>query len=218
MTILLVNNYLREPERKLRRCLEVLSALTDERVEVIRFHDIRPGFRPSDDVKAIVLSGSEAYLSRPEDRPFFVGVLELIRNAEVPVLGICFGHQLIGLAFGAEVVSVGRTLKDPKEVVVEEPDDIFASWKRGDKLLVAERHSDEVAQLPEGFVRLAWSDYCAIEAMRHVERPIYGVQFHPERRPAEWPPDKPWDGLRVIRNFLSVAGVAVRPAWDAKGT
>ena len=210
MTVLLINNYVREADRKIKRYLKALGALTDEEVEVVRFCDVRPDMELPGDVKAVILSGSEAYLSRLEDRLFFEDVLAFIRGADVPLLGICFGHQLIALAFGAEVISMRQALTEPKEVVVEEPDDIFSSWRRGDKLLVAEWHSDEVAGLPEGFVRLASSDYCSIEAMKHVERPVYGVQFHPERRPADWPSGEPWHGLYVLYNFLNLSEVAAR--------
>ena len=210
MAVLLINNYVREADRKIKRYLEALKALTDERIDVMRFCDVKPDMELPKDVKAIILSGSEAYLSRLEDRLFFEDLLAFIRKANTPLLGICFGHQLIALAFGAEVVSMRQTLKEPKEVVVEEPDEIFSSWRRGDKLLVAEWHSDEVAKLPEGFVRLASSDYCAIEAMKHVERPVYGVQFHPERRPADWPSREPWHGLYVLYNFLDLSGVTAR--------
>ena len=210
MAVLLVNNYVREAKSKIKRYIESLRMLTDEEIRLLRFYDVKSELELKKDIKAIILSGSEAYLSKFEDRLFFEGVLAFIRKTDVPLLGICFGHQLIALAFGAEVVSMRRALTEPKEVVVEEPDEIFASWQKGDKLLVAERHSDEVAELPEGFVRLASSDYCPIEAMKHVERPVYGVQFHPERRPADWPSDEPWHGLYVLYNFLDLSGVTAR--------
>ncbi len=209
MAVLLVNNYISKPEEKIRRYIEALEALTDAEIVIARFHDVRPGFDPGAPVEAVVLSGSEACLSRPEDRPFFEGEMDFVRKARVPVLGICFGHQLIAVAFGADVVNMGRPVKESKEVVVEVPDHIFASWRPGDKLLVAEWHEDKVAWLPPGFVRLATSDYCEIEAMMHLRRPIFGVQFHPERRPGTWEgPGERWDGLEVIKNFLALAGLA----------
>ena len=204
MVIMLVNNYISRPDRRIKRCLEVLRSLTDEEIEVVRFCDIKPGLEAGGEVKAIVLSGSEACLSKLDQRPFFEGEMELVRRARVPVLGICFGHQLIGLAFGAEVVS-GPLRDKPKEVVIEVPDDIFSSWSPGEKIIVSERHRDELAQLPPGFVRLATSRSCQIEAMRHLRRPIYGVQFHPERRPGDRVGR--WDGLEVLKNFLSLSGL-----------
>jgi len=206
VAILLINNYLRQPRAKIERYVKALRALTDEPIKVVRFQDVGPDMDLSD-VKAVVLSGSEAFLSEPEDRALYASEVELVRRLRLPTLGICFGHQLIGLAFGAEVVAMPRRIDEPKEVVVEVPDDIFASWMPGDKLLVAESHRDEVPFLPPGFVRLATSDYCKIEAMRHLNRPIYGVQFHPERRPEDWEGDN-WPGLQVLRNFLSLAGLA----------
>jgi len=208
LTILLVNNYLRRPDAKIKRYVRALRALTDEHVEVVRFQDLGPDAELSEDVRAVVLSGSEACLSKHEERPLFMGLLGFLRKLRLPTLGICFGHQLIGLAFGAEVVAMREFVKQPKEVVVEVPDDIFASWLPGDRILVAESHGDEVASLPAGFVRLATSDFCRIEAMKHLNRPMYGVQFHPERRPEGWPSGEEWPGLEVLRNFLSSAGLA----------
>ena len=204
MAILLINNYLGKPEAKIRRYKEVLEALSNTEVVVEYFHKVKPGFKPNRPVDAVVLSGSEAHLTRLEDRAFFEGEIEFVRRIDVPVLGICFGHQLIGLAFGAELVR-GPERKEPKDVVVEVPDELFASWEPGDKLFVAEWHSDELAQLPPGFIRLATSDYCPIEAMRHIHRPIFGVQFHPERRPEAWLEE--WDGLKVLANFLALSGL-----------
>lgn len=207
MTILLVNNYLRRPQAKIKRYVKALRAMTDEPIEVRRFQDVGPDMG-LEGVKAIVLSGSEACLSKHEDRPLFTGILAFLRKVRLPTLGICFGHQLIGFAFGADVVAMRKPVNQPEEVVVEVSDDIFASWLPGDKLLVAESHGDELASLPAGFVRLATSSSCLIEAIKHLNRPIYGVQFHPERRPEGWPADREWPGLQVLRNFLALAGLA----------
>jgi GMP synthase (glutamine-hydrolysing) len=63
--------------------------------------------------------------------------------------------------------------------------------------------------LPEDFVRLAASEICAIEAMRHRTRPLYGVQFHPERYTDDHP-----DGRAILANFFRLAGLG-RPAAAA---
>ena len=202
MAILLVNNYLTKANEKIKRYVRVLEDISGSEVLVERFHRIGPDYRPDRAVEAVVLSGSEACLSNPADRPLFEDEVAFVRELRLPLLGICFGHQLIGYAFGAEVIE-GPVRKEPKEVVVEVPDDIFSSWQPGDKLLVAEWHRDELAHLPPGFVRLATSKHCLIEAMRHVNRPIFGVQFHPERKPEEWAEE--WDGLKVLANFIEAS-------------
>ena len=206
MAILLVNNYISQPEARIRRYVEALKAITDAEIHVVRFCDIGPDFKPEVPVEAVVLSGSQACLSRMEDRAFFRGEADFVRKLRVPVLGICFGHQLIAWAFGAEVIAMPRPATEPKHVVIEVPDHIFASWGPGDKIYVSEWHRDKVAHLPPGFMRLATSDFCEIEAMMHLRRPIYGVQFHPERRPRDWEGER-WDGLEVLKNFLSLAGL-----------
>jgi len=82
---------------------------------------------------------------------------------------------------------------------VLEPDEIFHSWETGKEITVCQSHQDYVADLPSNFVRLAESDTCKIEAMKHRNKPIYGVQAHIERATDQSP-----DGRRVMENFVSL--------------
>lgn len=103
---------------------------------------------------------------------------EYLMRLDIPILGICLGMQLMGTAFGGKVEpgTVGGYAEVQVEVVDE--DDIlrgipplFRTWAS---------HADQVTRLPQEFKILARSAVCEIEAMRHMSRPLYGVQWHPE--------------------------------------
>jgi GMP synthase (glutamine-hydrolysing) len=97
-------------------------------------------------------------------------------HRELPILGICLGHQIIAEVFGGSV----------RQAEVGE---------YAEALITVD--SDEVTSLPKGFEKLAHSDSCEIEAMRHKELPIFGVQFHPEVEHTPKGPD-------LFKNFLEL--------------
>jgi GMP synthase (glutamine-hydrolysing) len=121
--------------------------------------------------------------------------LEAIRGSEVPVLGVCFGHQLLAIAFGSRVVPDARTVVRfvRTDVVAEDP--IFWSLPVG--FMLTESRSEIVESLPSGFKLLARSETSPIAAMRHRARPFYGVQSHPERYTSKNPA-----GRTVVGNFV----------------
>ncbi len=114
-----------------------------------------------------------------------------------PILGICLGHQLVAEAFGGSVRK--GALGGYADVIVEvcDQDDILAGI--GPRIKTWASHADEVDRLPGTFVRLARSEICEVEAMRHVNKPIYGVQWHPEVAHTE-------AGNTLLQNFIEVCG------------
>ncbi len=118
-----------------------------------------------------------------------------LRELDIPILGICLGHQLIAKVFGGEV---GRGESGGyAEVVVKilEKDELFEGFP--DEIKVWASHMDEVKKMPEGFKLLAKSDICEVEAMRHAEKPIFGVQWHPEVYHSEY-------GVELYKNFVNI--------------
>ena len=75
---------------------------------VANFRDITENYRMDKGLDAVVISGSAARIVNPADRAKFEGVEQLIKTCSVPILGICFGHQLLCWAFGAEVDSLSQ--------------------------------------------------------------------------------------------------------------
>jgi GMP synthase (glutamine-hydrolysing) len=121
--------------------------------------------------------------------------LDYARKIDLPILGICLGHQAIALAYGGHVHTGNKGGYAEVEVEVLEVDDIL--YGIGPKTTVWASHADEVAILPEGFIHLASSDICKIEAMRHPTKPLYGVQWHPEVSHTE-------KGEELLMNFFEV--------------
>jgi len=125
--------------------------------------------------QAIILSGSPIFFTEVDFQPYRkqFGILNDVR---IPILGICFGHQLLGLLNGAtifrgEAIRTATTIHKIKEdALLKNLDDTFT---------MQEDHTEGIS-LPPGFIHLASSDTYTIEAMRHPVKSIWGVQFHPE--------------------------------------
>ena len=149
--------------------------------------------------KALILSGGPSSVYHPNAPRIPSWVLDL----GIPILGICYGHQLLATMMGGEVArGVGEYGRVEVRIVNRDP--IFDGW--GDKEVVWMSHSDYVSKLPPELVVLAISiDTGYIAAFRHREKPIYGVQFHPEvvHTPR---------GRKLIENFVvKIAGC--RRTW-----
>jgi GMP synthase (glutamine-hydrolysing) len=168
-------------------------------------------------VRAVVLSGHSTLID-DYDQQALAPLLGLIRETPMPLLGLCGGHQLIGLAFGTAPAPMGRLASgetDPKaelapgmrkewgpsRVRIAAQDPLFTGL--GDTVVVEQRHFWELKAVPAGFVRLAGSDACPIQAICHSSRPLDGVQFHPERYTERHP-----DGRTILANFFGLASPA----------
>lgn len=111
----------------------------------------------------------------------------------LPLLGICYGHQMIAHAWGAKVEKGASAEYGMCGIDVDEADVLFKGVPKKFRAWVS--HYDQAKEVPAGFVRLAHSDTCAVEAMRHAKLPVYGVQFHPEVWHTE-------HGETILKNFL----------------
>ena len=144
-----------------------------------------------------------------------------VRAYDGPVLGICGGQQFLALAYGGEVSPMecpdgakGYAGCVPEEgfvavdVVADDP--LFKDIPR--KAGFMEQHFEEVKRLPDGFEALASTARCRVQAMRRSGKPVYGVQFHPERYS-----DSKTAGRQLIWNFLEIAGL-VQPVPNVAGT
>jgi GMP synthase (glutamine-hydrolysing) len=124
---------------------------------------------------AIVLSGAPILLTEIDPTPYLLH-LSWIKTYNKPLLGICFGHQIIGLLYGARVSKM-REDRQFQEIEVVKDDVLFE--RLPDVFEMQEDHCEHIS-IPQGFDLLACSDACINEAMKHREKPLYGVQFHPE--------------------------------------
>jgi anthranilate synthase/aminodeoxychorismate synthase-like glutamine amidotransferase len=147
--------------------------------------------------QAIVISPGPG---RPADAGITVPVVRRWGNS-IPMLGVCLGHQAIAEAFGGKVVTAPRLMHGKTSSIMHEGKALFRGIPS--PLEVMRYHSliVERTSLPETLEVIAWSedDNSEIHAMRHLEHPVWGVQFHPESVMTE-------HGKDILRNFLSLAG------------
>jgi len=102
----------------------------------------------------------------------------LIKELEIPMLGICLTHQLIAIVFGGKAGPARYPEYGPVEVFIDKEDQLLKGF--GKSFRVWETHNDEVTVLPKDFKVLAHSEKCRVQVMAHINRPVFGVQFHPE--------------------------------------
>lgn len=196
---LLINCYLNGTEiNELRQVTNKFSPST-----VVSYEKITSDYKVGQDIGAVVISGSEARIVKTSDRTKFAGVMKLIISCRLPILGICFGHQLLCSVFRAKTASMPTPIIDRFEKVnVVQTGDIFARFKQGQAIPLAQYHNDFVLKESlndAGFRLLADSASCEVEAVKHKTNPFFGVQFHPERITME--NQTHTEGHKVIENF-----------------
>jgi GMP synthase (glutamine-hydrolysing) len=111
----------------------------------------------------------------------------------IPVLGVCYGMQLMVQQLGGSVVAAGRAEYGKAPLYLDDPTDLLTNVGEGSTMWMS--HGDSVQSLPEGFVRLAHTDNTPDAAIAHHGRRLYGVQFHPEVVHSA-------GGMAMIRNFV----------------
>jgi len=124
-----------------------------------------------------------------------------------PVLGICYGMQLIAKLEGGGVTRAGRREYGRAELEVTRPDTLFAGFEPGECITVWASHGDHVEVPPPQYEVIARSENAPVAAFRHRTRPIVGVQFHPEVQHTP-------RGGEIIANFLFEICKA-QPGWTA---
>jgi anthranilate synthase component 2 len=165
--------------------------------------------------EALALRPAAIVISPGPCTPAEAGIsVSLIRAAagRVPILGVCLGHQAIGEAFGGRVVRADRLMHGKTTQIVHSGHALFQEIPS--PVEVMRYHSLVVSPsgLPSELEVTAWSgDRPAgqeIMALCHRTLPVFGVQFHPESVATR-------QGKRLLANFLSLAGIEVRPLQPA---
>ena len=194
MKIVVVNNY-KEPNQT-ERAVQNIEKCTGQSVEKIDYKERDLHTRVVESgPDLVILTGSSALLSKPRTRELFQPEMDLVRKGKFPILGICYGHQIIGSAFGAPMRDLGQMLRGYEKVSVVQKHPLFDGLPSD--MVVAESHRQELTKIPDEFQHLAQSKTSKVEAMVHRSRPIYGVQFHPERSN-----DNHLHGKLIIQNLL----------------
>ena len=180
----------------------------------VGYAEIDPGTVDRHGASAIVIGGMTTdWAAFPA--PSLAGLLDLIRAAPAPMLGICAGHQLIGLAHGAPWGPLGPLAADEVD-----SDPRFAPGQRKERGFLPvtadpgcplfaglapapaffQSHYWQLIAVPAGFVARASSPWSPIQVIERGDRPVFGVQFHPERYDAAHP-----DGAALLHNYFRLA-------------
>lgn len=154
------------------------------------------------EARGIVISGGPASVSEPTSPAVDPGIYAL----GVPVLGICYGHQLMAKDLEGRV-SRGVTKEYGHSSLHHGSSPLFQGLPARD-LTVWMSHGDTVSDAPAGFAIMGETDDCKIAAMQQLERRLFGLQFHPEVVHTEF-------GTEIYRNFVfGVCGCT--PDWDPR--
>lgn len=134
-------------------------------------------------------------------RPQTIALLKQYAG-QLPILGICLGHQTIAAAFGGKVTRAEEPRHGKVETIVHDGEGLFAGVKN--PLAVTRYHSLIVQDLPACLIASAHTETGEIMAIRHREYPIMGVQFHPEGVASE-------EGRALCQNFLETGWMGNGP-------
>jgi len=132
---------------------------------------------------------------RPEDAGISVDVIKRL-GVTTPVLGVCLGHQGIGIAFGGQVVRAGELMHGKTSTVHHDGGGVFRGVTQ--PFAAGRYHSLVISQpLPADLELAAHTADGVVMGVRHRQYPIHGVQFHPESVLTN-------EGRKLLRNFLEM--------------
>jgi len=157
--------------------------------------------------KGIILSGGPACVLDEGSPTCELEVLKL----GIPVLGICYGMQLMTHLLGGEVERATKREYGKAQLLIDSTEDLFygldgSAKGQGEQVWMS--HGDKIRKPPSGFIALAHSGNSPVAAIRHADEELYGVQFHPEvvHTPS---------GTKMLQNFL-FRSCGCRPTWTMK--
>ena len=179
--------------RRVREC-GIYSEVLDGHIPIEKINEKNP--------TAIILSGGPSSVYEVDAPKCDPAILEM----GIPVLGICYGMQLIANLSGTTVKHYSKREYGKTEIVIDDFSGLF--FGIDSKINAWMSHGDSVEELPEGFVRLAHSENTPFVAIANKKKKIYGVQFHPEVSHTEM-------GMQIIRNFLFEIS-KLKKDWDMK--
>lgn len=164
------------------------------------------------DVPALrAMQPSHIVISPGPGDPSQAGVsMDVIRvlGAEIPILGVCLGHQCIGEAYGGRVVRAGRLMHGKTSLIHHAGEGLFVGLPN--PFPATRYHSLIVeAPLPGVLEATAFTEQGELMGLRHKQHPVFGVQFHPESILTP-------DGKRLLRNFLEVGLADGREGGEAR--
>ena len=216
---------LKQGDFHIKRRLEEISG---ELCLAIHMSQMEPDVLRLLNPQAMLLSGCGTFFQffKPEDFYPFEDALNAM--ADVPTLGICGSHQMMGFMFNDGFRNLTelddelmRRLEPGESDPQSDPNPVAAGyfseegfypinvWKSDplfeglpDPFTVKQSHYAEIKTLPPDFELIGTNDNCRIQAMKHSSRPLYGTQFHPEAYADVYP-----HGRKILKNFFRIAGI-----------
>jgi len=156
-------------------------------------HDISPEevatLNEKFNVKGMIFSGGPSSVYEPNAPKLHPRILEV----DLPILGLCYGHQLLAQLTGSKVEPATCKEYGIAQVSIDKPVGVLEGLSESEKVWMS--HGDTVFSPPPGFEALAHTDNCPVAAFRHKIKPIYGLQWHPEVIHTE-------KGMRMLQNFI----------------
>ena len=152
---------------------------------------------------AISIGANGILLSPGPCTPNEAGIcLDLITQApkDLPILGICLGHQSIGQAFGGKVIQAKQIMHGKTSTIHHDSSGLFKAIQGSFTATRYHSLSIDRETLPDCLEVNAWVDDQEIMSINHKTRPIYGLQFHPESIASE-------NGHELINQFLKISGI-----------
>ena len=166
--------------RRVREC-NVYSEVVPYNISIEKIKEKNP--------KGIIFTGGPASVYGEDSPMCSEGIFEL----GIPVLGICYGMQLMTYTLGGKVAKAEKREYGTTEVSINTSSPLFNGFDNSNGFLMS--HTDFVETVPEGFKNIGSTPSCPNAAMENKEKKLYGIQFHPEVNHSV-------NGTQVIKNFL----------------
>lgn len=166
--------------RRVREC-NVYSEVVPFDISIEKIKEKNP--------KGIIFTGGPASVYGEDSPRCAEGIFEL----GIPVLGICYGMQLMTYTLGGNVARADKREYGTTDVSIDNSSLLFEGFENTNGFLMS--HTDFVEKVPEGFKNIGHTSSCPNAAMENKEKNLYGIQFHPEVNSSI-------NGTQVIRNFL----------------
>ncbi len=156
-------------------------------------HDISPeevaALNQKFNVKGLIFSGGPSSVYEPNAPKLHPRILEV----NLPILGLCYGHQLLAQLTGSKVEPAACKEYGIAQVSIDKPVGVLEGLSEKEQVWMS--HGDTVFAPPPEFEALAHTENCPVAAFRHKTKPIYGLQWHPEVIHTE-------NGMRMLQNFI----------------
>jgi GMP synthase (glutamine-hydrolysing) len=172
--------------------------------ELIVWNDVSGEKLSQMNLGAVILSGGPSSVYDEGAPTISKNLLDLLIAQGIPLLGICYGHQLLAYLLGGKVEPSTNREYGKVKLKVSDRSDLLKGLAKEE--IVWMSHGDQVVSLPSGFERIASTEICPNAAYRSKKNGIYSVQFHPEVRHTI-------GGVKILRNFiLNICKLS--PTWN----